>query len=113
MGRTKLSEKYHEEREEICKKLLEIVGTEFYLYDLDNDPEKQAAILALKDEIQNCFAVSSMSTFKPSLTDVKKDYLNIVRTILRQQGYSVIGRGTSLRTGEEIKRTQKYTIFRQ
>ena len=113
MGRTKLSEKYHEEREEICKKLLEIVGTEFYLYDLDNDPEKQAAILALKDDIQNCFAVSSMSTFKPSLTDVKKDYLNIVRTILRQQGYSVIGRGTSLRTGEEIKRTQKYIIFRQ
>jgi len=113
MGRTKLSEKYHDEREEICKKLLEIVGTEFYLCDLDNDPEKQAAILALKDDIQNCFAVSSMSTYKPSLTDVKKDYLNIVRTILRQQGYSVIGRGTSLRTGEEIKRTQKYIIFRQ
>ena len=41
MGRTKLSEKYHDEREEICKKLLEIVGTEFYLCDLDNDPEKQ------------------------------------------------------------------------
>lgn len=113
MGRTKLSEKYHDEREEICKKLLEIVGTEFYLCDLDNDPEKQAAILALKDDIQKCFAVSSMSTFKPSHTDVKKDYLNIVRTILRQQGYSVIGRGTSLRTGEEIKRTQKYIIFRQ
>lgn len=113
MGRTKLSEKYHTEREEICKKLLEIVGTEFYLNDLDNDPEKQAAILALKDDIKQFFAVSSMSTFKPSLIDVKKDYLNIVRTILRQQGYCVIGRGVSSRIGEEIRRTQKYIIFRQ
>jgi hypothetical protein len=113
MPRVKLSEQYQTEREEICKKLIEIVGTEFVLCELDNNLEKQTAILALKDDIQKYFAVSSISTFKPSISNVKKDYLNIVRTILRQQGYNVIGRGISLRTGEEIKRTQKYTIFRQ
>ena len=61
MGRTKLSEKYHEEREEICKKLLEIVGTEFYLCDFDGDSEKQGSILALKDDIQRCFSVADLS----------------------------------------------------
>ena len=40
MTRVKLSEKYHNEREEICKKLIAIVGTEFYLCDLDEDTEE-------------------------------------------------------------------------
>ena len=49
MPRIKLSEQYHVEREELCKKLIEIVGTEFLLCELDENVEKQASILALKD----------------------------------------------------------------
>ena len=70
MPRIKLSEQYHKEREELCKKLIEITGTEFLLSELDENLEKQAAILALKDEIQKCFAVSSIATFKPNLIDI-------------------------------------------
>lgn len=33
----KMSTKYKDERENICNKLLSIVGNEFYLCDLDND----------------------------------------------------------------------------
>jgi len=85
MPRIKLSEQYHNEREELCKKLINIVGTEFLLSELDENVEKQTAILSLKEEIQKCFAVSSISTFKPSLTEtVKRDYLNIVRGVLKQ-----------------------------
>ena len=114
MPRIKLSEQYHNEREELCKKLIDIVGTEFLLCDLDEDAEKQASILALKDEIQKCFAVSSISAFKPSLTDVKRDYLNIVRGILRQQGYIFVGneRIQNFENGFS-KRTTKYYIFRK
>ncbi len=56
----------------MCKKLIEIVGTEFLLSDLDENVEKQNEILSLKDEIQKIFAVSSISTFKPSLTETVK-----------------------------------------
>ena len=92
MVRIKLSEKFHNEREELCKKLIAIVGTEFYLSDLDEDIEKQNTILALKDEIQKVFAVSTISSFKPCLAnDVKRDALNVVRGILKQQGYTFEG----------------------
>jgi hypothetical protein len=113
MPRIKLSELYHNEREELCKKLINIVGTEFLLSELDENIEKQTAILSLKDEIQKCFAVSSISTFKPSLTEtVKRDYLNIVRGILKQQGYIFIGSQTVLKMDDNSKNTQKYRIFR-
>ena len=43
--RTKLSEKYQEEREEICKKLIDILMLDdtnsFLLCELDDDAEKQ------------------------------------------------------------------------
>lgn len=113
MPRIKLSEQYHVEREELCKKLIEIVGTEFLLCELDENVEKQASILAMKDEIQKCFAVSSISAFKPSLTDVKRDYLNIVRSVLRKQEYIFIGSAVVLKMENgESKSTKKYNIFR-
>lgn len=114
MPRIKLSEQYHNEREELCKKLINIVGTEFLLSELDENVEKQTAILSLKEKIQKCFAVSSISTFKPSLTEtVKRDYLNIVRGVLKQQGYIFIGSQTVLKIDDDnSKNTQKYRIFR-
>jgi hypothetical protein len=115
MPRVKLCEKYHNEREEMCKKLIEIVGTEFYLSDLDEDAVKQASILSLKDEIQKIFAVSSISSFKPNLQDVvKRDYLNIVRGVLKQQGYNFEGKNSFKKVDEEglLKKTMKYKIFR-
>jgi hypothetical protein len=115
MPRIKLSEQYHAEREELCKSLIDIVGTEFLLSELDENVEKQTAILDLKDEIQKCFAVSTISTFKPCLAnDVKRSYLNLVRAILKQQGYIFEG-SDCLKTYENgfLKRTTKYRIFRQ
>jgi len=112
MTRVKLSEKYHNEREEICKKLINIVGTEFLLCDLDDNIEKQTSIIAMKDEIQRCFAVSAISSFKPNITDVKRDYLNIVRSVLRKQGYLFLGGDIVFKNETCLKRTKKYTIFR-
>jgi hypothetical protein len=112
--RLKLSEQYVNEREEICNKLIEIVGTEFLLCDLDADVEKQQAILALKDKIQKYFAVSSISSYKPCLTGkVKREYFNIVRGILKQQGYNVEYTEQSIHGGNGFyKKVMKYKIFR-
>ena len=114
MPRPRRSDKFSNEREDICNKLIEIVGTEFMLHDLDNDEAKQTAITALKDDIQKFFTISSIASFRPCLmSDVKRDYLNIVKAILRQQGYT-FQRRECLKTFENgmLKRTTKYNIFR-
>lgn len=89
--RIKLCDKYKEERETICQKLIAILdlkdGNTFLLSDLDNDIAKQTDILDMKDEIQKYFAVSSITPFIPN-RDCKRPYLNIVRGIMKQQGYT-------------------------
>ena len=61
--RIKLSEKYHNEREEVCKKIISIIDLDennsFLLCDLDKDIEKQQKLLDLKEEIPKYFACSS------------------------------------------------------
>ena len=114
--RVKLCEKYKIEREEICKKIIDIlkldVNNSFLLYDLDDDKDKQSAILNMKEDIQKCFACSTISSFKPNF-ECKRPYLNIVKSILRQQKY--LFNGTSvvikLENGDYIT-TKKYHIFR-
>ena len=68
--RIKLSEKYQNEREDICKKLISIIELDenksFLLCDLDNDIAKQNKIIELKDYIQKYFAFSTISSFKPN-----------------------------------------------
>jgi hypothetical protein len=68
--RIKLCDKYNNEREEICKKLIDILkldmNNSFLLSDLDDDVEMQTEILNMKDEIQKCFACSNISSFKPN-----------------------------------------------
>ena len=118
--RVKLCEKYKLEREEICKKLIDILQLDanntFLLCELDADIEKQTAILNMKDEIQKCFACSQISSFKPN-TECKRSYLNIVRGILRKQGYIFLGNDVLYTKEKEIenpvyKSTTKYYIFR-
>ena len=92
--RVKLCDKYIVEREDICKKLIDIIkldsNNSFMLSELDADIEKQTAILNMKDEIQKCFACSEISSFKPNF-ECKRPYLNIIKGILRKQGYTFIG----------------------
>ncbi len=112
--RIKLSEKYQTEREDICNKILNILelnnGT-FLLYDLDNDIEKQNKLLDMKEEIQKYFACSTISSFKPNF-DCKRPYLNIVRSILRQQNFTFIGNDFTIKIENVPKKTIKYVIFR-
>ena len=114
--RVKLCEKYKQEREEICKKLIDILqldsNNSFLLCELDVDLEKQTAIMNMKEEIQKCFACSTISSFKPNF-DCKRPYLNIVKSILRQQNYlfNGISNVVKLENGE-FKTTKKYHIFR-
>ena len=113
--RIKLCDKYKTEREEICKKLIDILKLDenqsFVLCELDDNTEKQTAILNMKDEIQKVFACSEISSFKPNF-DCKRPYLNVVRGILRKQGYTFISTDIDMKINNVKRRTQKYIIFR-
>lgn len=114
--RVKLCDKYKVEREDICKRLIEILklddNNSFLLCDLDTDTEKQEKIMAMKEEIQKCFACSEISSFKPNF-ECKRPYLNIVRGILRKQGYTFENIDIELKMDNNIyKRTMKYKVFR-
>ena len=113
--RIKLCDKYKQEREEICKRLIDILKLDdnqsFILCELESDTEKQTEILNMKDEIQKCFACSEISSFKPNF-ECKRPYLNIVRSILRKQGYTFISTDIDIKINDVVKRTKKYIIFR-
>ena len=114
--REKLETKYHTEREDICNRLISILELDenhyILLNVLENDTDKQTKILDMKDEIQKYFAVSCLSPFKSNAT-CKRPYINILRGILRKQGYTfesspiLIG----FENGKSIS-TSKYKIFR-
>ena len=114
--REKLETKYHTEREDICNRLISILELDenhsILLNDLENDTDKQTKILDMKDEIQKYFAVSCLSPFKPNAT-CKRPYINILRGILRKQGYTFEGSTviTSLNDGKYTS-TTKYRMFR-
>jgi len=114
--RVKLSEKFKDEREEVCNEIISILkldnNNSFLLYELDNDIDKQNKILNLKDKIQKYFAVSNISVFKPNY-QCKKPYLNIIRSILRQQNYTVKNSQIEKSNGDgTFFRSTKYRIFR-
>jgi hypothetical protein len=114
--RIKLSEKYINEREQICDKLINILDLDkescFILSDIDEDINKQDKIIELKDNIKKYFAVSTISSFKPNF-NCKRPYLNIIRSILRQQGYTIENKDFEFKISDNIyKRTIKYKIFR-
>jgi hypothetical protein len=114
--RVKLCEKYADEREEICKKIIDILELDenhsFLLSELDDNLEKQNELLALKDDINKCFAVSKISTFKPNF-ECKRPYLNLARSILRKQGYTFISTNCEIKINNVLKKTQRYVVFRK
>ena len=114
--RIKLSEKYQNEREGICNKIITILelteDNTFLLCELDDNIEKQNKILELKEEIQKYFACSTISSFKPNF-ECKRPYLNIIRSILRKQNYNIENSDFWLKYENGfLKRTIKYKIFK-
>jgi hypothetical protein len=112
--RVKLSAKHPEQRELICKQIISILdlneANEFLLCDLDADIDKQQKILDLKEEIKQYFACSTISSFKLNF-ECKRPYLNIIRSILRQQNFIVKSEDYWLKTDNgTFKRTMKFKI---
>jgi hypothetical protein len=114
--RQKLSDKYQAEREAVCNKIIGILeldeNNSILLCDLEKDLVKQQKILDMKAEIQQYFACSTISSFKPNF-ECKRPYLNIIRGILRKQNYTFVGNDIEIKQANNLyKRTMMYKIFR-
>lgn len=113
--RKQLQTKYHAEREDICNTLITILELDekhsILFSDLENDVEKQTKILDMKNEIQKYFARNCFSPYNPS--GCKRPYVNILRAVLRQQGYTFTASPILIgfEDGKSVS-TLKYTITR-
>ena len=101
--RIKLSEKFHKKREQICIAIINILelddNNSFLLCELDDNMIKQNKILEMKEDIRKVFECSTISSFKPNF-ECKRPYLNIVRSILRKQGYMFIGNDYTIKIND-------------
>lgn len=114
--RQKKEVQYKNERENICERIIKILNLDedncFMLSDIEDNPEKQQQIIDLKPEIQQYFVVSSINEFKPKVEQTKRPYINIARTILKQQGYSFESSTAWLKQGTGVYSTAtKYKVF--
>lgn len=114
--RVKLSEKYQNERQQICDRIIEILELDefnsFLLSELDANETKKTKIMELRDEIPKYFAVSSLSVFAPTKKDnVKRDYLVIIKNILKQQGFTIEASEHITKLDEGVfRRTVRYVV---
>jgi hypothetical protein len=102
-GRPKKSEKYKKEREEVLKKLKDILGITgtnniFYMYDIDKNEDKQQAIMDLKDDVYAYFGHKENRIF---YSKTLRPYSSLLKIVLKEMGY------TLLRTTKTIERDGK------
>ncbi len=112
--RVKLSEQYQVEREDICLRLLAIMGitdenNSFCLCDLDADVDKQNRIMEMKEEIRRVFSMSELSSYRNM--ECKRPWLSILKSVLKKQNYKV-DNSVTYRSIEQgmYKTTTKYQI---
>ena len=103
---------------DILNKLLKTIGIDGFKEEYSfrkKDFEKWETIpkiLELKDTIRQYFTVSNISSFKPNF-ECKRPYLNVIRSILRQQNYNVENFDCWIKYENGLmKRTIRYKIFR-
>ena len=96
-------DKFNEQRNEVVNKLLNILGVnennnKFYLYELDNNIDKQNAIYELVPDIKKYFICSKWTCFCKD--NVKREYLSIIKYIMKDMDYNMISSRTCIKNDE-------------
>lgn len=114
IGRLSKHDKFDKERREVLNKLYNILGINdnnnmIFIYDLDNDTNKQNQIIALQDDIKEYFSCGAWTFFTKE--NVKRPYLCIIRSLLKDMKikFEIINK-TIERNNKKI-RTNGIAIF--
>jgi hypothetical protein len=115
MGCIPKSIKYEKERKEILNKIINILGMsdsdmKFYLWDLDNNLEKQTQIMDLKDDISKYFTSKTSSVFRKADDETKRSYLSLLKVVFKEMGYEIIVSGKSIKRDGISYKTSIYYI---
>lgn len=88
-------DKYDKERLDILNKIFSILGlgesnNKFSLHKLDNDIEKQKAIIDLEGDIKKYFICGNWSCFRDNQS--KRKWLSMIRYLLKNHNYNISSR---------------------
>jgi hypothetical protein len=88
-------DKYDSERQELLQKLYKILeispeNNKFSLKELDNNIEKQSAIIGLENDIKKYFLCSRWSYFSHKNRNFKRNYLSLVKAIMKNMNVKLI-----------------------
>lgn len=109
---------YKNEQLNVKTKLLDILNINqdknyFTLYDLDNNTEKQNAILALEADCEKYFGTSNWSYFRykrENKPNVERPYLLLIRGILSNSNINFEREQMSIKVNKTNIITSKYKI---
>ena len=88
-------DKYNNERNEVLKKLFDIlninnINNTFSLRYIDNNIELQQQILELIPNIKNYFICSKWSCFNQKLLKSERLYLSIIKNLMKNMNYMIL-----------------------
>ncbi len=106
-------DKFTNERNDVLQKILNILeitekNNKFSLKELDNNIEKQNAIIELESEIKKIFICSRWSYFSNKNRQFKRNYLSLIKTLCKQMDVKLI---TSTMTKKYDNTTESETYY--
>jgi len=99
--------KYINERNEITKKLLNILqitnnNKTFDTYSLDNNKEIQQKIIDLIPDIEKVFVISKWSYFQKNKNKKEKPYVSLSKSLLKDMNIKLISYSKSLKINDKF-----------
>ena len=114
-----ITQQHLQKRLEIVQKLFDILkindaNNKFYLRELDNNLEMQSQILALENDIKECFICSDWSCFKKK-NKVIRIHLSLVKNTLKNMNYDILSTKKNIKGDNDtiIGQETVYNIFKK
>ena len=114
-----ITQQHLQKRLEIVQKLFDILkindaNNKFYLRELDNNLEMQSQIMALENDIKECFICSDWSCFKKK-DGLKRLALSMIKYIFKNMNYEMLATKHTLKdeTGKTIGQELVYVILQK
>ena len=106
---------FTKERQELLQKMLTILGITddnkmFSLKKLDEDEEKQKQILDLVEDIKKYFICSRWAYFSNQNIDFKRDYLSLIKSVLRDMKIKILSSFLHIKTNDKTKYETFYIL---
>ena len=110
-GRPSKKDKFDDERQIIVNKLNNILGINnenkiIYLYDIDNDTNKQNEILALRDDIRRVFTAGNWPVFSKNIKT--RQYLSLMKSVYKDMGINFVSTAKNIQRNGKSMRCSGY-----